>query len=97
LFNLVALKPQMEWRGDRLMPTGFKVCGRCLDVPFQLDRPIVLPPDPVPVRDPRPEHYRVEVTNFRITTNGDRRVTEAGDPRIVQDTGDAMLEFLRAT
>ena len=35
------------------MWTGFLVCRPCLDVPFELNRPLRLPPDPVPIKDPR--------------------------------------------
>lgn len=35
------------------MWTGFLVCRECLDKPFELNRPLLLPPDPVPIKDPR--------------------------------------------
>ena len=45
---------QMEWRGNRLVWTGYYVGKDYLDKPNpQLKTPI-LPPDPVPVKDPRP-------------------------------------------
>lgn len=46
---------QMEFRGNRLCPTGSKVCSRCVDKPQPQDRTVILREDPVPVRDPRPE------------------------------------------
>jgi hypothetical protein len=49
------LRKQMEFRGDTLAWTGLLVCGHCLDAPDQHQRPIRLPPDPVPVQDPRPD------------------------------------------
>lgn len=56
--NLDDLVWQQEWRGNQLMRTGFRVCpDTCLDVPFQLDRPIFLPPDPPPVPNPRPNFW----------------------------------------
>lgn len=45
---------QYEWRGARLTNLKWLVCPVCLDVPDEHLRPIVLPADPVPVRDPRP-------------------------------------------
>lgn len=50
------LQKEMQYRGG-LSPvwTGFLVCGRCLDVPNAFGRLQVLPPDPVPVKDPRPD------------------------------------------
>ena len=44
---------QMEWRGDALVWTGFYVGKPYADVPNQQNRPPILEPDPVPVRDPR--------------------------------------------
>lgn len=94
LYNRVDLRPQMEWRGDKLMPTGFVKCRRCIDIPFEFNRPLRLPPDPMPIDDPRAENYRVEMTDFRTVGNGNRRVTMDGQPRVIQQTGDIMLETL---
>jgi len=52
---LSALSKQQEWRGRNLVTrNGLLICERCLDVPNEQNRTIKLPPDPVPVRDPRP-------------------------------------------
>lgn len=52
---LASLKNQQEWRGRQLMKaSNLRVCERCMDVPQQQARTIILPIDPVPVRDPRP-------------------------------------------
>lgn len=53
LHNHKNLRWQMEWRGRSLVKTGFLVCNSCLDVPHELDRAIKLPPDPVPIKNPR--------------------------------------------
>lgn len=50
----------MQWRGPRLMKTGFLVDKSCLDVPQQQLRPRILPTDPVPIFNPRPEFYAFE-------------------------------------
>lgn len=48
----------MAWRGNKLQWTGFLVCTfTCLDLPNQQLRPRILPPDPIPVVNPRIEHY----------------------------------------
>ncbi len=48
---------QMEWRGNRLVWTGYYVGRDYVDQPNpQLKTPI-LPPDPVPVKDPRPQYF----------------------------------------
>lgn len=49
---------QMQWAGNQLINLGTLVCSRCLDVPAEFLRSIVLPPDPIPVQNPRPGFYR---------------------------------------
>lgn len=55
LYQLDDLQPEKKMTGDHLTETGRLVCERCLDVPTEQDRTIILKPDPEPVRDPRPE------------------------------------------
>ena len=61
LYNLNALQWQYEWAGTKLQNFRLLVCKSCLDVPQEQLRTIVLPPDPVPVMNPRPEAYDEEV------------------------------------
>lgn len=56
-YNLVDLRPQMEWYGTTLTDTGFKACHRCISRPQDQLRPIILPPDPIPLLQPRPPYY----------------------------------------
>lgn len=57
-YQLESLVWEMEWRGNDLVRTGFRVCTRtCLDVPFEQNRPLYLPPDPQPVEQPRTPNY----------------------------------------
>jgi len=67
LFNLNDLLWQFDWRGPRLANLRIRVCRQDLDKPFIFFRPIILPPDPVPVRDPRPEAYAAEDNDTRPT------------------------------
>lgn len=61
LYNLVDLPFQYEWRGNQLMSTGFRVCTwTCMDVPADFLRPIILPADPEPLWQPRPEPYTAD-------------------------------------
>lgn len=48
---------QREWRGNQLLNIWLRVCKKCLDIPQQQLRPLILPPDPVPVYQPRPFNY----------------------------------------
>ncbi len=47
------LVKQMEWRGNALIWTGWLVHPNYLDVPNEQLRAPILPPDPVPVANPR--------------------------------------------
>lgn len=53
VFKRKDLVRQMEWRGNALVWTGFYVGLPYVDVPNEQLRPPILPPDPVPVKDPR--------------------------------------------
>jgi hypothetical protein len=60
-YNLDQLHRQFEWRGAALADTGLLVCSgsgtkECLDVPFEQNRTLILPPDPVPRVNARPSH-----------------------------------------
>lgn len=57
LYNHDELRWQMRWRGPRLQNIRLLVCGTCYDTPNEQERLIVLPPDPVPIMNPRPEDY----------------------------------------
>lgn len=60
-YNLKNLVWQFEWRGNDLVNIRLRVCKvTCLDVPFQLNRPLYLPPDPDPVDQPRTEPFAVD-------------------------------------
>ena len=39
------------------MNTRYLVCHTCMDKPFEHHRPIVVPPDPMPILNPRPDTY----------------------------------------
>ena len=56
-YNHYKLKWQKEWQGTQLVNLGFLVCDTCLDVPNPQLKARLMPPDPVPIRNPRPEQY----------------------------------------
>ncbi len=60
IFKRRDLVEEMRWAGDRLVPTGFLVHPRYLDVPHPQDRLRRLVPDPRPVSDPRPDIEQLE-------------------------------------
>lgn len=84
LYNRKNLRDQYEWAGFQLQNLNLAVCQTCLDVPQPQLKAIILPPDPVPIDDPRPERYSVIVPSYRVTDNGNRRVTEDGLPRVTE-------------
>lgn len=45
---------QYDWRGNQIQNLRILVDHRCEDIPNEQLRPIIIGPDPYPVRDPRP-------------------------------------------
>ncbi len=43
-----------------MLSTGFLKCPECLDIPFIQNRPLLLPPDPVPIENPRFEPFLLD-------------------------------------
>jgi hypothetical protein len=58
--NLVNLRPQMQYAGPTLVNTGWLVCETCLDEPNPGLRTVIIPPDPMPVRNARFEPWEIE-------------------------------------
>lgn len=94
LYNLNKLTWQFDWAGPRMINKRILVCHTCLDVPQQQLRTIVIPVDPPPVLNARPEAYAIEVPNFLITENGIPLITENGLNLVAEETGDIMLDYL---
>jgi hypothetical protein len=57
LYNKHDLQWQYEWMGARTQNTNMLVCDRCLDDLQEQLRTVVLPADPTPLANPRPENY----------------------------------------
>lgn len=57
LYNHVDLAWQYEWRGVKLQNIRQLVCQDCLDKPQEQLRTVILPMDPVPIANARPENY----------------------------------------
>lgn len=83
-YNFVDLRVQYEWRGPILGPIGkIYVCDRCYDTPQENVRTIVLPADPVPIIDARPELYPQDSTTY-IGTGATTTAYPSGIPVISQ-------------
>ncbi len=89
LWNRVDLQAQTLWGGPRLFNTGWLVCRRCLDVPNEQLRSLVLPPDPPPILQPRVETFFIDETNFIVTEEGVYLGDEAGAIFITEGEGSA--------
>jgi hypothetical protein len=68
LYNRVDLRFQYEWAGNRLVNQNMLICEPCYDVPQEQLRVIILPSDPEPIENPRPEEY--SVNNNPVDTIG---------------------------
>ena len=60
LYSHKALSWLYQYVGPNLQNQRFLVCKRCLDVPSDQLRPILLPIDPPPVFNARPEEYAAD-------------------------------------
>jgi hypothetical protein len=65
-YNLKNLAWQFDWAGTVMINKGLLVCDHCLDAPSPWSRTIVLPPDPQPIINARPEPYLVDETDWRV-------------------------------
>jgi hypothetical protein len=57
LYNRDKLAYQFQWAGSKTQNTNFLKCETCMDQLQEQLRSIVLPADPVPINQPRPEQY----------------------------------------
>lgn len=103
LYNHKDLHWQYDFRGRSLANLRILVCDTCEDTPQNQLKPRIIPPDPMPIQNARPERYQQYETNYRITqgnsvdfwtglpiANGDMRITQNSDNRVVQQTGEPL-------
>lgn len=102
LYNITDLSWNREWAGNILINTRQLVCRKCNDTPNPQLRSIILPADPTPTANPRPQDYSVAESDFRQTSGqntidpatgipvpgGYMRITENDDNRVTQTTGE---------
>lgn len=78
-FNLSKLQFQYDFMGGSTPQNlGFLVCSKCLDGLQYQNKLLVLPPDPAPIFNTRPENYTVDETNWLTTEDEDILTTEDG-------------------
>lgn len=80
LTNLNKLQWQYGYQGST-MPQNLRilVCERHLDPLNPQDTPIILPPDPVPVFNARPEPYLLDEASWLLTQDGEIITTQDGE------------------
>lgn len=80
IWQLDALQWQYAYQGStQPQNTRFLVCPKHLDPLNSQDTPNILPPDPLPVFNARPEPYALDETSWLSTQDDDVIATEDGD------------------
>lgn len=74
----------MQWAGNQIINKRFLVCELCIDIPQEQLRTLILPPDPAPLFNARPEPYTIDETDWRVTQDEEIRETQDGDLRVTQ-------------
>jgi hypothetical protein len=72
-YNHVDLSWQFDWRGSTIQNVRILVCNTCLDNHQEQGRSIILPPDPIPVQNPR-------VQDFNLSAAGSYTGALVGNP-----------------
>lgn len=89
--NLVDLKFQHYFQGPVLQNTYMLVCRDCLDTPNPQTRTIIIPPDPLPVLNPRIEDYASEIASWLSTEADDTIGTEDDDILVTESATPTLV------
>ncbi len=92
IWNHYQLRWQHDWQGPRLQNLRILVCPDCIDTPQQNGQTIILPPDPIPIQNARPDPHmfmgqssspiptQSGSPNVLYTQDGNPLVTQSSDP-----------------
>ncbi len=83
--SITALRWQYQWAGPQLQNIRLLVCRLCYDTPQPQLKPRILPPDPMPTLNARPENFEIDDYDYRVTEDGNIRVTEDDTPRVTEN------------
>ena len=91
LYNLDTLRWQYDFAGADIQNKRTLVCRKCYDEPQSQLKAIILPPDPLPIFNPRVESYIVAdapdyLIIVRLTEDGKTRTTQLGDLRTTENS-----------
>jgi hypothetical protein len=84
-YSITDLKFQYQWAGPKLQNLRLLVCQRCLDVPQPQLKPRLLPPDPMPTLNARPEAFLIDDFDYQVTQNDEVLITQDGVPTVGQN------------
>lgn len=84
-FNITALSWQYQWAGPRLQNLKLLVCRSCMDVPQDQLRPRILPPDPMPTLNARPENFLIDDYDYQVTQDDNVLIAQDGTPTVGQN------------
>lgn len=92
-YNHRNLVKQFQWAGAALVDTGYLVCSSCVDTPFEQNRVLILPPDPLPLINPRADFNTT--APYPATTPGNQGFSQyvlgAPTPGLYPTTKSAVL------
>lgn len=92
LFSLSDLTWQFQWAGPQLQNLRLLVCRECNDVPQPQLKPRILPPDPMPRLNARPQDWLEADYDLRVTEVDENiRVDEDAVPRVVENIANNRL------
>lgn len=82
LYNLVDLNYQMQVAGPTIINTHMRKCWQCTDDLQWNLQTIILPPDPMPILDPRVENFAVDEIDYLAASDGDHIQTDEEQPMV---------------
>lgn len=82
---------QYDYRGRQLQNLRLLKCPRCLDDPQPQFKTIILPPDPVPVLNPRPGFYAQQ--EGAPSTQANAIQSEGGEGVLLFEGGGGIIEL----
>ena len=76
---------QFQFAGPNLQNLRLLVCQRCMDVPQPQLKPRILPPDPMPTLNARPERFLIDDFDYQTTQDGNILTAQDGTPTVSQN------------
>lgn len=82
--NHSQMRWQYQYAGHTLVNLRYLVCEDCWDRPQPQLQTLIVPADPPPLFNARPEPYTIDETDWRTTQDDEIRETQDGDLRVTQ-------------